>query len=511
MKQIADYTFQFYLEKQQNYNQSHRWGIVIVGSWYLNYHQSLPVIKCINFGKEIGCFLGFPISKDGKLIRKNLHTSFPDKTNADDAIEEYIYNFGGRWIFVRTDSDNQRLYMDPCGTLAVVYDSECAASTTTLINPNSGFRTEWLGLEKTFPISNQFFPAGLTGEQNILRLLPNHYLDLESMKSVRHWPKDSIQKVTKNEVQGLVDKIVYRIRLNIEALSDESNLYCSLTAGRDSRMILSCCKNVIDKITCFTYNFNRGTGPEDVDVAKIICDRIGAEHLLVPIEEVNNNNKKKYLNRIGYSGNSGKAADFLQATGNYLSSNMIWMIGYAGEVGRSFYWMKGDKSDTKYDVENLLWRMNLPPTPLFKKFMEEWVCEFNDIDFFRLLDFMYLENRMGAWASPHLYGCAPDYNIIVPLCHREIIELMLRLPDDYRWRQKLADDVIKASWPELAAFPYQRTSGIAGLYRYFLERKLKPAVNSGIDFIGGLQGKNSLYDRLYIFARGIYRSMLRKQ
>jgi hypothetical protein len=42
-----------------------------------------------------------------------------------------------------------------------------------------------------------------------------------------------------------------------------------------------------------------------------------------------------------------------------------------------------------------------------------------------------------------------------PFNHRRIFDAMMRLPVEYRRKQRLADEVIRASWPELGILPYQ--------------------------------------------------------
>jgi hypothetical protein len=89
------------------------------------------------------------------------------------------------------------------------------------------------------------------------------------------------------------------------------------------------------------------------------------------------------------------------------------------------------------------WRDTLPALPLST-----------------LLDFAYLEHRVGCWAAPHLYGAAPFSINLTPFSHREIFDAMLRLPFAYRRSRALAGDIISAVWPELLALPYNEYPGM---------------------------------------------------
>jgi hypothetical protein len=79
----------------------------------------------------------------------------------------------------------------------------------------------------------------------------------------------------------------------------------------------------------------------------------------------------------------------------------------------------------------------------------------------RILDFFYLEQRLGCWAGIMPYGAAEDGQFqVFPLCHHEIIELMLALPRSYRWNGSLPIDIIRREWPALLEYPINTPLGI---------------------------------------------------
>ncbi|MDH3628266.1 MAG: hypothetical protein OES25_11520 [Acidobacteriota bacterium] len=514
---VSDFNGQFLLSQDEKIICD-KWHVQDLNGWALSHHDSLRLIEVTSndaTGDCIGWFLGWPINSSGELIYESTIAPFTKAGIArTDQLETFLYCHGGRWIFISGTAELPRIYLDPCGSLALVYalSGRQIASTTTLMSSDAKFGHRWLetGVEE-FPGTNQFFPLGLTGDKKIARLMPNHYLDLRTNKPVRHWPLNDIPRVnTAKETAELIDTIVSHVKNNLKALAGDAQLYLSLTAGRDSRMLLACSKEIRDRISCFTFSDQLGTGPIDLELAKHICQHVDLPHETVPLASVGTALRDEYLRRIGYAGNAGKAADFLQAAGKYLDPSKIWLIGYAGEVGRSFYWLKNDTKDTKIDPANLLQRMNLPSTPQFIEPMKAWITDLDSLDFYGLLDMMYLELRMGTWAAPHLYGCAPIRGVIVPLCHRGIMEAMLKLPVEYRWQQNLANDVIRTAWPELLQIPFQRMPGAYGLWLYVKDNKIAPRINRYIDLLGTLRGRSRTYDTLYNTARSIYRG-IRKQ
>jgi hypothetical protein len=107
--------------------------------------------------------------------------------------------------------------------------------------------------------------------------------------------------------------------------------------------------------------------------------------------------------------------------------------------------------------------MKLPSSERLQEAMRAWLRELPDLPFSTLLDFVYLEHRLGCWAAPHLYGAAPFAVNLTPFSHRDIFDSMLRLPSAYRRGKALGGDIISATWPELTSLPYNDYPGIRRL------------------------------------------------
>jgi hypothetical protein len=76
-----------------------------------------------------------------------------------------------------------------------------------------------------------------------------------------------------------------------------------------------------------------------------------------------------------------------------------------------------------------------------------------------VLDLLYLEQRVGCWAAPQTYGVVAGPLKFWPFAHRDIFANMLRLPIEYRLRDALPADIVRLTWPELLAVPFNRYTG----------------------------------------------------
>src|SRR5690606_38634064 len=297
-------------------------------------------------------------------------------------------------------------------------------------------------------------------DPDVRRLLPNHYLDLERWAPVRHWPARPIERSDQDGMPALVREIVEPVRANIEGITGALPGYLGLTAGRDSRMVLACARGALDRIRFVTFIYEDEQRKPDIHTARRIARRFGLAHVGVPLTEPDEQQKQEYLLRTGFAGHWGKSRDFDLACRRHLEMDRAWITGFGGEVGRAFYWREGDAPNRPPTPEALVERLNLPRDQATLEAWRRWQAEAPHQDSFDLLDLAYIEQRMGCWAGPHMYGAAPFGANLSAFSHRRAFVAMMSLPVMFRRRQGLADAVIAEAWPELASLPYQQFTGL---------------------------------------------------
>jgi hypothetical protein len=207
----------------------------------------------------------------------------------------------------------------------------------------------------------------------------------------------------------------------------------------------------------FDYQNNRRNNRLDLHVSRLLAKRFGLNHQIVPVEPCDEEICRDYQLRTGFCGGWGKAADFYQACMQRLDTTANWLTGFAGELGRAFYW-KREQSDCLAS-ETLLDRIGLPKEPSFVEAVRDWLASVPARGVPGILDLAYLEFRVGCWASPHLYGAAPFPVNVMPFNHRRIFEVMLTMPIEYRRHARLADDLIAANCPDMLKFPFNDWRG----------------------------------------------------
>jgi len=94
-----------------------------------------------------------------------------------------------------------------------------------------------------------------------------------------------------------------------------------------------------------------------------------------------------------------------------------------------------------------------------------WLKELPTANLLEKLDLFYLEQRLGCWAGPSMYGPVGSRFLAYAFNSRQIYDKMLSLPADYRRAGRLSKDLIRLKWPELLEFPFNEPLGLLKLER----------------------------------------------
>jgi hypothetical protein len=434
------------------------WNHYEQAGWVIATHPDLPVTSLVLPDRtRLGWLIGYAITDTSfcpeEIIVRSGHA------RDEDALEATLATLGGRFVAVLLTATHQRCYLDACGSMSAVYSTRVplVASTPSLIDTAQHPWDADLIRDMRMPMSGLWYPFGLTARQHVARIIPNHYLNLATMQPVRWWPPASMQYGHGSVDQALAT-ITTTVRHALTTVAATHPLYLTLTAGRDSRMVLACARDVCDRTIFFTFTLGRDTA--DAHIARSIARRFQLSHMQL---------RKIYADPVAlelWQTKTGRAVAGeiwkIHVTMRDLDPARVLMTGMAGEVGRGYYWNPADTADTPLTPADLVARCHLPWHPRFAAPAQAWLNSVPTSNTFFLLDLLYVEQRLGCWGGPQIYG-GDQRNItmiqLLPLAHRAIFEAMFALPVDYRRDQRLAADICRTLWPELATLPYNQFSG----------------------------------------------------
>lgn len=415
-------------------------------------------------GDPRGWMLGYPISEAGKLLGDGEVVRIPAANSSSIAsTEDFVYSFGGRFAVVVLDP-GPRFYLDPCGSLSAVYcaHQRMVASTPNLIpyDERSRDRVE-LAQAIGIPYTNGMYPLGLTPRYGVERILPNHYLDLADWKTIRHWPTQPLEPTA--PVEEAVTGIATLIKRNLGALISATPACLPLTAGWDSRMLLACAREWARLLECYTVEIGDEGAAIDCDAAARIARRFGLQHRILERADARGEDLEEWMFRISYSTGAFRGWQSV-AMLKQLPAGRAVLEGNIGEVGRTYRWWVPAKDSSILTPERLLELCQCPldEEPLARA--RAWFQSVPSSDPLQIQDLSYIEQRLGCWAGVFAYAeCEPGF-VVFPMCHRDIIEQMLRLPVDYRRAGQLPRDIIAREWPALLEWPINQAIGGTRLF-----------------------------------------------
>lgn len=429
------------------------WKTAMAHGWTLG-TMDLPVTPVFDpANNPLGWCLGHPVF-EGTLLPARIVID----PRHGDGLDDFYLRAASRYLLVLFSSETPRLYLDAHGSLSAVYSpqSETVASTTTLID---AAWDEELIQQLEFPQSQRAWaPGGLTFKRGVHRLQANHALDTGDWTARRHWPGPGALDIDDDTNAG-VNAVVQAGRETISAIASVHPLHLSLTAGRDSRMLLACARPFLGRIEFFTF-VEQGMASKNTDAhtARRLAVAHGLSAKTLVTERAGPDELRRWQQVTGHALSS--SIWNVHPTLRKLDSARVVLPGMAGEVGRAFYWKADDGPETKLNPEAILGRLSKPKTKRLLLCMEEWLSGLRHLNALQILDLLYIEQRLSCWAGPQHYGNQHSLFEAVPLSSRRAFTAMMRLPYRYRFEQRLASDVCRAAWPELLELPFNERTGL---------------------------------------------------
>lgn len=300
--------------------------------------------------------------------------------------------------------------------------------------------------------SSETMPFDYTVWKNIKRLLPNHYLDCGSRKSVRY-VNHSFSHISASVEDVIKITLPYICRL-IAYYQSISSVACALTAGRDSRAVLAVlgCEKDIPVYTIRHNDFTDKTS--DITVPRLIAEKMNLEY--TQFSDFNLTEKE-----LSY-------ADSFLGKGNYKKRTLMLAHTIKNSFGK-YSVVNGDiigqvgKCSLHRDIPA---RYAVPSYFLCKLHnyskeaelaLGEWLDEIKAAgEYVNTFDLFSIENRLGVWAANEneIYNMIGQYylNIFNSRC---IVYEWTCVSRKVRKDSAIHLAMIKALKPELLDFPFE--------------------------------------------------------
>lgn len=347
---------------------------------------------------------------------------------------------------------------------------------------------EKLVTSKCYNIGNRHLPGNITPYDAVKRLGGNTYLNyLENKFEIkRFYPLCAHPEfVDADDKQKVVQEIAKLVHNGIACAQNKwERCAISLTGGTDSKTTLACANGLYDKFNYFSF-ISKPQEKVDADGAKMICEKLGLEHTLIPIPENNEDFadfdfiKTILLHNGSYFHNLSDNEIRKYITLHDLNKYDIELKSWASEVARVFferkYKIRMPKRLNERHCSIFQTRYFLAPRLLrwsdkvYNKFLKE--IGLNEPLFnYEHTDSFYWEVRMGAWGVSVISSQQLYHRTSIPMNNRRILELFLSLPREDRIDDSVHKQIMDYMNPNVEGAKVEIKNLYFHSYRIWLEK-----------------------------------------
>ena len=431
-----------------------------LAGWVLHHGAALRTCPIKDTcGEHVGFLLGHALTPKSEVVEGvfNLPVAC-GASNFTEIADRCITELAGCYLVILLSGSCERIYCDPVSDIPLLYDAKTGAAASSM-----GLLLDRpLHLNSKFSIGNVLRGSQILSLQHSLdtgikRGISNHYLDLSDFMLHRHWPPADMNFDTSlQDIPEKVDQLTERLGAHLAALVDHFDCILSITGGRDSRMLLSCCLPHIDKVRELSgYRFHN---PSRID-ARIAWKLLASMDL--PYKQYFKKNASQTQMRdmrlkMGWSGTRGELAalamieeypqDYLVLRGNIMELLRAtqWRPDTIGAPFRLRHAIRrtgiavhtNEQTTREWGPEYLKWYDSLPESAKKKAY-----------------DFGYIElslpNASGAYIN------AFHRNVMIhPFNDRKIIEIAISMPTSLRKDGTIIRTILQRTNPFLLETPF---------------------------------------------------------
>lgn len=449
------------------------WNHVRFGELWLSHCPTLPVDDLEDGDGRRWAILGRAV--ETRADRPAPRDQLAAARTAD--VPMLTVGWSGRWVLVNADE----LHLDATGLLGCFTTRDArgrpwASSSPVLAARLSSEREPephpW-PLRYEDPVSWVIPPR--SRYNGVRRLLPSQVLALTD-GSVRPRPLIADFDPTRRYADTL-SLIHDALSTALRRLAGTESAWLGLTAGADSRLILSTVAETGAAVRTFTRRSPRSS-LADLRLPPVLAGIAGVEHAFVDGARTADAASLVSEHTGGHVG-AGDAEPFLHGDRARLGGRMIG--GWGSAMGREFRDLSTGPNDPLDDVDSLRRALRLtdrsPSAVAFDEWLQ-WVSE-SPQPSLELRDRFSIEQRYAGWLSSKEQLYDLDAVERVPLLNASrIIGMLLSLPEEARVTRRWQHELIGQIAPDLAALPYNPPDRFFGVVPAVWHRARHPLVSA---------------------------------
>ena len=429
-------------------------AVIPIGKYQLKYTKNTPVTIFRCEGRELLIY-GYAVD-----VMDGTYESIAEKLLKNSkTIEDVITceaRLGGKYLLLYSDATGTYAVPDATASIPFCYTAENAPF---LCACDSAYIAKKIGAEpdaKRLKIRNmgdpsQAMPYNITVYKEIEQLLPNHYYSFSERKAVRF--VNFTEPKTPRTPEAAAMQTAPLIENLLRFYRQHFKLYCPITSGRDSRVVLSFMRSVDKNVETYTIKHDHFSDEEpDLAIPKQISNAFSIQHNVLYDTEPPAQMYREFEGwfEMGYSRRTLMLAYTVKSAygdGAIINGDIMGQIGKCSlhrDIPEKF-------ATAKY------FRCKLHNySKASVAYLEEWIAEIKaSKENVNLFDLFSLENRMGRWAAQAnlIYSMLGQPNLNI-FNSRSIIYPWTLVPRKDRKLSKIHTALIQMKDPSLLNVPF---------------------------------------------------------
>lgn len=436
------------------------YAVTDLGGVWLASDARLPLVELRDSaGRKVGLLVGFVHSEfEGRFLPAGT-VELPIEVADIDAVETALLpKLAGMFQLLTAGDLPRRVYPDHAGSLPLVYsppDRRAATSPSLLLDEAAYAARFRADLHKAMVVregSGGWISGSLTAHRDVARLLPSHYLDLQTWSHHRFWPRPGDFDQWRDMAPAM-DAAAAALREFARSANDRFRVAATLTAGFDSRLLVAACHDELARSAFFTIDTKV---PIDVDMSQVIAKRFGLNHSVIPARLADEAQMAVWDRVVGDC--MIEAPRMTHPTLGGLTDRDAVFTGMYGEVGRCRLYRQDLTriNDAKIDARFIIDRLTLPAHPELVQNIGLWFDGLAGQPNSVILDLAFHELKFGSWAM----GQRPMTNSIklnlLPFAQRRVLDAFIGVKPQDKGTEALFWGIIERLWPDLAAVPINK-------------------------------------------------------
>lgn len=364
---------------------------------------------------------------------------------------------GGKYLLLYKDDSGYYMLGDATCSIPIFYNIDndfiCSNNYQRILNAKKySLDCEYKKIRESSDIS-QAMPYDITQYRQIKQLIPNHYLYIDNKKPVRFI--NSPKKQDTITIEKATEIVLPMIEKMVEYYSNLHKVYCPLTSGRDSRVVLASLMHMKKSVKCYTIRHpEHSDSAQDIVIPRILCENGGVPYQLIEDIVVSEEMKAEADSMFGENYYPQRTLRISQTVKKYYSDGAILTGDIIGQVG---------KCSLHRDIPSIF------ATPAYfrcklhnyssgaKKQLRRWLREIKASgEGVNTFDLFSVENRMGRWAGQTnlVYDTAGQLYLNI-FNSRSIIYTWTAVKRSLRKKALLHIDLIQQMCAELLSVPFE--------------------------------------------------------